>query len=261
MKKKEYKQGQFCWVELHTTNTKQARNFYGELLGWSFNERPLSGTEVYTMALRGDNVICGMFDLSKEDKAKKIPPHWNNYISVKSADETAKKAKTLGAKVLEEPFDVKDVGRMAVLQDPTGPIFNLWQPKAHAGMTADSMDLGSFCWNECGTRGVDKAETFYKKLFGWDIKASKSDSMKYGEIYLEGNEYPIGGIYELTKEMKDVPPHWMCYFNIESCKKSTDLAKKMGAEAIMDTKQIPDMGHISVIRDPQGAVFGLFSQK
>ncbi len=256
MKKKEYKQGQFCWVELHTTNTKEAKNFYGELLGWRFDERPVSDSDVYIMASRGDNVICGMFNISKEDQHKKIPPHWNNYISVKNADEISKKAKTLGAKVLEAPFDVMDVGRMAVLQDPTGPIFNIWQPKLHVGMTAESMDLGSFCWNECGTHDVEKAATFYTKLFGWNIESGDS----YSEISLD-KKHPFGGIYALTKEMKDVPPHWICYFNVEDCKKSTDLAKKMGGIAKMENKKIPEMGHISVIKDAQGAVFGLFSLK
>jgi predicted enzyme related to lactoylglutathione lyase len=258
MKKKEYKQGQFCWVELQTTNPKEAKNFYGELLGWDFKENPISDSEVYIMASRGKNVICGMMTLGKEERDHKVPPHWNNYVSVKNADETSKKAKTLGGKILAEPFDVMDVGRMAVIQDPTGPIFCIWQPKNHVGMAADSMDLGSFCWNECGTHNVKKAEEFYSKLFSWEIKKSTSEKMQYGEIYLE-EKHPFGGIYELTKEMKDVPPHWICYFNVENCKKSTDLAKKMGAAIRMDNMAIPDMGHISVISDPQGAVFGLFS--
>ena len=125
-------------------------------------------------------------------------------------------------------------------------------------MTADSMDLGSFCWNECGTRGAEKADAFYTKLFDWNIKSDDTSEMKYREFSLD-KKHPFGGIYELTKEMKDVPPHWLCYFNVENCKKSTDLAKKMGAKTIMENKEIPEMGHISVISDPQGAVFGLFS--
>ena len=61
--------------------------------------------------------------LRPDDRAKGVPPHWMLYIQVDSADDAAAKAEKLGAKVLAPAFDVMDVGRMAVLQDPTGAIF------------------------------------------------------------------------------------------------------------------------------------------
>ena len=62
-----------------------------------------------------------------DEKQMGVPPHWNSYVTVANVDEAAKKAQSLGGKVLAPPFDVMDAGRMAVLQDPTGAVFQVWQ--------------------------------------------------------------------------------------------------------------------------------------
>ena len=64
----------------------------------------------------------------RHPKQTGAPPHWNNYVTVVNADESVKKAQSLGAKVFAPPFDVMDVGRMAVLQDPTGAALAVLKP-------------------------------------------------------------------------------------------------------------------------------------
>ena len=85
-------------------------------------------TEIYSMfTMRGQDVGAA-YTMRPDERQLGIPPHWNLYVTVADVDEAAKRAAGLGAKVFAPPFDVMDAGRMAVLQDPTGAVFQLWQP-------------------------------------------------------------------------------------------------------------------------------------
>lgn len=121
---------------------------------------------VYTMLKLDGKDVGALYQMPGEMTSEGIQPHWMSYVSVLSADETAKKAKALGGTLLKEPFDVFDVGRMAVIQDPTGAVFALWQAGTHKGAGISNVP-NSFCWNELATKDITKAGEFYTGLFGW----------------------------------------------------------------------------------------------
>src|ERR1043165_3468326 len=114
----EHAPGSFCWIELATTDGPAAKKFYSELFGWEAQDIPIGPDMVYTM-LRLDGKEVGAL-YQKGEQMKQVPTHWASYISVISADEIAAKAKALGGTVVQEPMDVMDFGRMAVIADPTG---------------------------------------------------------------------------------------------------------------------------------------------
>jgi predicted enzyme related to lactoylglutathione lyase len=117
--------GTFCWPELHTTDVPAAKKFYGSLFHWAPNDMPVPEGDPYTMLDLGGQTIGAMTPLQKEQTNAGVPPHWNPYVAVANADETAKKATSLGGTVILPPFDVMDAGRMAVIQDPTGATFSV----------------------------------------------------------------------------------------------------------------------------------------
>ena len=121
--------GTFSWPELATTDQKAGVAFYRSLFGWDVNEQPLGPGETYSMfQLRGKEVGAA-YTMRPEERQSGAPPHWNAYVTVESADEAVKTPQELGGKVFAPPFDVMDAGRMAVLQDPTGAVFQVWEPK------------------------------------------------------------------------------------------------------------------------------------
>ena len=130
-----YKDGQFCWVDLTTTDPKAARSFYTSLFGWSVNDMPMGDQGVYSMLQINGKDVAALAGMRDEEKKQGIPPHWNNYVSVSNADAAAKQAKSLGGNVIAGPFDVMDAGRMAFIADPQGAVFAVWQPKRHIGAT------------------------------------------------------------------------------------------------------------------------------
>src|ERR1035438_9247519 len=96
-----------------------------------------------------------------------VPPHWNLYIAVENADAAATKAAALGAKVLAPAFDVMDAGRMAILEDPTGAVFIVWQANKNTGIGIAG-EPGTLCWADLSTPDPDRAKKFYSDMFGWE---------------------------------------------------------------------------------------------
>ena len=129
----EHAPGSFCWIELATTDGPGAKKFYSELFGWEANDNPIGPDMVYTM-LRLDGKDVGAL-YQKGEMMKNVPTHWASYINVTSADETAAKAKALGGTVVQEPFDVMEVGRMAVIADP---VFGKYDERVLAKLGAAS---------------------------------------------------------------------------------------------------------------------------
>ncbi|MEE8138534.1 MAG: VOC family protein, partial [Thermoanaerobaculia bacterium] len=119
--------GTFCWAELATTDAAGAKKFYRELLGWETHDDPIPGGGVYTMIqLEGGNVGA-LYEQNEEMRAQGVPPAWLAYVTVEDAADASAKAKALGGSAIKEAFDVFDIGSMAVLQDPTGATFAVWQ--------------------------------------------------------------------------------------------------------------------------------------
>jgi predicted enzyme related to lactoylglutathione lyase len=115
--------GTFVWDELLTTDVDDAKRFYGEVFGWTSEDKPM-GPATYTIFKRaGDTDVGGLMQRPRED----IPVHWTTYIATQDADATVARAKELGATILSEPMDVPKMGRFAIIQDPTGAVFGIWQ--------------------------------------------------------------------------------------------------------------------------------------
>jgi predicted enzyme related to lactoylglutathione lyase len=251
---KEYTPGSFCWVELGTTDAKEAKKFYADIFGWDSNDIPAGPDFVYTMLQLEGKDLAALYPLQEEQKSQGVPPHWLSYVSVSNADEVVVKAKSLGGTVLHEPADVSDAGRMAVLQDPTGATFAVWQPNKNIGAQIVNQP-GSFCWNELVTGDKEKAGKFYTDLFGWNSKDQDMGVGTYTEF--SNGDRPAGGMFQITKEMGNVPPHWMVYFSVEDCDKSVEKSKSLGAKIVVPPTDIPEVGRFSVLQDPQGAVFSI----
>jgi uncharacterized protein len=246
--------GTFCWPELATTDQKNAVAFYRALFGWDVDEQPIGPTETYAIfKLRGKN-ICAAYSMRAEERQQGVPPHWGSYVAVADADAAAKRAQELGAKVLAPAFDVMDAGRMAVLQDPTGGVFMVWQAKKHVGAEVLG-DPGSLCWTELATRDSKAAEKFYTSLFGWAAKHG-TDGMEYIELANNGQQQ--GGILPITPQMGNMPTAWTPYFMVSDVDATAAKVKELGGRVSMGPQDLPKVGRFAVVADPQGAMFDIF---
>lgn len=254
--------GSFCWFELGTNDQPAANAFYRSLFGWDVDDSPMGENEVYSMYKLHGQDVGACYTLRREQQQQGVPPHWMIYVSVESADDAARRAGELGGTVVVQPFDVFDFGRMAVIQDPTGAMFSVWQPMKHKGAGIFG-EVGSACWGDLSTPDQVTAGRFYSELFGWRMVAGtdghEAQSGEYFHI-MNGREM-IGGITPAHQRDPNSPPHWLTFFEAASCREATDRAKFLGATPYVENMEISEEGHVSVLADPQGAAFGIHAKR
>jgi predicted enzyme related to lactoylglutathione lyase len=247
-----YTPGTFSWVDLGTTDPAAARAFYTSLFGWQTEDTDSGDGSVYTVCRLGDDAVCALYEMPADLRATGAPPSWTSYVTVERVDDAAARALELGGTVISKAFDVLDAGRMALLADPHGAVFAVWQPRAQIGAERVN-DVGCLCMNELATNEIEEARAFYEALFGWTTE--QVETGPGGPVIVSVNNR--GSLNATLSEERVAPPHWRPYFTVDSVAMSMSRARDLGADALLDLTPIGD-GSIGIVRDPQGAVFGLF---
>jgi predicted enzyme related to lactoylglutathione lyase len=251
-----YEPGTFSWADLATTDADGAKAFYTELFGWEPDDQDAGDGRIYTMLRVDGKNVAAMYEQGERQREQGIPPNWASYITVENVDESTERARSLGANVMMEPFDVMDVGRMAVVADPQGAAFPMWQGKGSIGAELVN-EVGALCWNELATSDTAAAQDFYGQLFGWTFEPIEHE----GEVVYTTIKRPDGGMNggmnELTPEHGGAPPHWLPYFAVESLEEATGKIEDAGGAVVTGPIQMP-AGRIAVARDPQGAAFAIW---
>jgi predicted enzyme related to lactoylglutathione lyase len=241
--------------------------FYRGLFGWEFEDAmpPGSEGEYFIARLRdGDVAAVGSIPQGAPPRAM-----WNTYVWVDSADDTSSLAIEAGGRALMEPFDVMEAGRMAVLADPQGAAFCVWQAKEHKGAQIVN-EAGSLNFNVLNTTDVDAAKRFYGDVFGWTTLELGNGEFWTLPAYGDHLEELTPGFRKMTADMGaagfedvvaairpidgDAPPHWGVQFSTDDADSTAQTAEALGGELLMPPTDVP-WARITLIRDPQGATF------
>ncbi len=248
-----YAPGTFCWTELTTSDPDGAKRFYGGLFGWEADDRPVGEGAVYSMMTLDGSAVGAITGQPEQQREVGVPPMWNSYVSVASADATAARAGELGATVHAPPFDVMDVGRMAVIQDPQGAFFEIWEPRAHIGAAVVNAP-GALVWNELSTPDQDASAAFYGDLFGWGTEEFPGMTERY--LTIKNGDRANGGILHGLMP-PDAPPHWLVYFGVEDLDAALTEVGRLGGRTMNGPIEIP-VARLAFVMDPQGAAFALY---
>jgi uncharacterized protein len=246
--------GSFCWIELGTTEQQAAKAFYTKLFGWNVTEFPMGPGETYSVFQLNGRDTGGGYTLRKDQRDQGVPPHWMLFIAVEDVDATVARIAKAGGKVVMPAIDVMELGRMAVLQDPTGAVFSIWQAKQHSGIGISG--TGTLCWADLNTSDPARAAKFYSDIFGWQVTKDENDPSGY--LHIKNGEHFIGGMPPAGMSGAQTPPHWMLYFHVADVSATVKQASAANAKVMMPTTDIPNVGTVAVVADPQGAVFALF---
>jgi uncharacterized protein len=247
-----YSPGTFSWTELATTDLEAAKAFYGGLFGWQAEDLPVPGDSVYSMQRLEGKEVAAIAPQPQAQRDAGVPPAWNSYVTVESADSAAERAGELGGTVHAGPFDVMEAGRMAVIQDPQAAFFMVWEPKQQIGARRVNVP-GAFCWNELAAPDLDAAPDFYGQLFGWRTEAYEGGPMRY--LTIKNGDATNGGMREKRPEE---PPYWLVYFAVEEMETALAMIRQLGGSVIAGPYDMAD-AKIAVAQDPQGAVFALYA--
>jgi predicted enzyme related to lactoylglutathione lyase len=243
--------GTFSWADLATSDLDAAIALYSDLFGWQVEKEDVPGGGVYAMCRKNGKDVVGAGPQREEEQG--MPPHWNVYVTVDDAEQAAKQAESLGGTILAPAFDVVDYGRMAVIADPTGAVFNVWESKKNIGAQVLG-EQGALSWFEVLTNDTDKAGAFYSELFGYTLEPFGTDGSY--TVFKRGEEQ-IAGM--MKAPMEGMPNYWGLYFTADDVDVVTDKVKAAGGQAMMEPTDMPEVGRLAVLTDPQGASFGVIN--
>ena len=267
-----YLPGVPCWIDTSQPDPEAAVDFYGGLFGWDSENviPPESEGKYFIGRIRGGDVAA----VGSVPEGAPPAAMWNTYVWVESADETASKVVAAGGSVLTDPFDVMDAGRMAVLADPEGAVFMVWQPNQHKGSQVVN-EHGSNNFNNLNTRDLERAKAFYGAVFGWETLDLDGGAVMwalpgYGDHLEEstpglrkgmeemgapsGFADVVAGINPIPADQPDTPAHWGLTFAVDDADEIAAKAEELGGKVIMAPFDAPWV-RMAVIADPQGATF------
>ena len=243
----------YCWHDLMTNDRDRARDFYVALFGWEVREMDM-GPEVgaYPMVFAGE---VGVGGIVQTRPGEEVPSHWLGYVAVPDIDALCPRLPSLGGSVVFGPADIPDVGRFAVIADPSGahvaPI-TLSNPDAEPALPV----MGGVAWNELLTTDPESALRFYGEAFGWSHLAV--DMGPLGTYWLlRTGDTDRAGILRMPPGAH-APPMWVPYFAAADVDASTRHAEALGASIFVRPRDVPGVGRFSVCGDPTGATFALY---
>ena len=237
--------GRFIWHDHGSGDPDAARRFYADLLGWDF-EIWQAGEWDYPM-IKVDDTTHGGFGPAQEG----APPHWLGHVLVDDVDAAVGRVEAAGGTIVSPAMDIPEVGRFAVVADPQGAVFSLYASKGDPQPSE-----GVFVWDELMTTDVEAAKRFYGEVVGWE---SRDQDMGPGGVYtlFSSGGVDRAGCFPLPEEGQ-VPPSWMTYIGTADVDATAAKAKELGAEIKKEPLDVPTVGRLAILADPQGAVVGLF---
>lgn len=237
-------------MELGAGDASEAKKFYQGLFGWTWKELPSGDGTFYAIARSEGRDVAALIPWAGEAAA--LPAQWRMYAAADDADRLAAKAATCGGSAMTLPAEVSDFGRTALIRDPAGASLGIWQARKHTGFGITGRP-GTLAWAELVTRDIETAKRFYRGWLGWEHRDLEPGG--YTLFLREGR--PAAGMVRMAPDPGDRPAHWRPYFQVEDCAAAAQKAKSLGAECLFPATLIPGVGSVSMLRDPQGAVFAL----
>jgi uncharacterized protein len=256
-----YPPGVPCWVDTAQPDPAAALAFYGALLGWEFvGPGPMPGDppgEYHVARVRGRDV-AGISSLPSG--APEIPA-WTTHVAVQSADAAADRVRTAGGTVVVEPFDAPPAGRMAVLSDPSGAVFSVWEAGDRQGAQVLN-ESSAWAMSMLSTRDPDAAKAFYREVFGWEPEPF-APGIELFRLpgYLGGvPEQPVPRDVVAVLAVGEGDPIWSVDFWIDDAESAAARATELGGSVVVAPRDLPGFLN-TVIADPAGAVISLSEKR
>lgn len=241
----------FVWHDLMSVDAPAAHAFYSALFGWTTQIMPMGKLGDYHMVSAGEHGVGGVMPL---DPTHGMPSHWVAYLAVADVDAACAQASTIGGTTHVPPTDIPNVGRFAVVEDPTGAIFSPFSSTSEAPPIPATPHVGTVAWNELLTKDPATATAFYAALTGWSTRQLDTPNGPY-HLFLRGEEN-IAGLMPMPAEAP-ARANWLPYFRVARVDDSVASIMALGGSVMLKPMNVQGWGRIAVAKDPTGATFGV----
>ncbi|MGW3647043.1 VOC family protein [Streptomyces sp. NPDC000878] len=222
-----------CWVDAQLPDVEAGKRFYGELFGWSFQEK-----EGLVQALCDGEPVAAL--AHKTDG--RMPTVWTVYFATPDAHALVARIHAAGGQVITAPVPVGDLGTTALVTDPDGAVFGLWQAGTHPGF-GRRHEPGTFAWAELYARDTAVVNTFYGNLFH-EALFGPDAAPDFGRAAVS-EVFPV-----------EMPPHFLVHFAVEDMAEALGTVNRLGGR-VQSTPFDTSYGNVAVVTDNQGASFAL----
>jgi predicted enzyme related to lactoylglutathione lyase len=190
-----------------------------------------------------------------------MPPCWSMYFGVPKLEDTAAHIIGAGGRACSGIIDIPNVGRVQVMADPQGAMFNIFEPKPGSRDMPETLPtLGDVSWFELMTADAPAAMGFYRALFGWNEEPAV-DMGPMGKYYMFSRQWPLGGMMNKPAELGQVPNSWGLYFNVADVDAAAAVVTSNGGQILNGPMDVPGGDRVVSCVDPQGAAFSLHCKK
>jgi predicted enzyme related to lactoylglutathione lyase len=249
-------EGTPSWLELSVPDPDRARTFYAAMFGWTFED---------DLCLLDGLPVAAIRPLSDEP-GDPDGPEWTVYFAADDCDRVAERVGAAGGRVVRRPHEVGDRGRAAVVTDPVGARFGLWQGRAHAG-TRLVNGYGTLLFNYLYTAEQERALSFYREVFGYRAARHfdggdlvRADGHTVASIALpedvEGLDEADPALLEGSVQRPGITA-WLTYFAVENAEQAVDRLLDAGGQVHADRVTECAWGRLAAVKDPLGTPFRL----
>ncbi|MEZ4506576.1 MAG: VOC family protein [Thermomicrobiales bacterium] len=242
--------GLFVWYDLMAVDEAATSPFYSGLFGWEFSAeaRPPDGYRTVTLDGRG---LGGCLPYQTESGRSA----WMGYIQVTGIEDRMERARDLGANFYVELMEIPGIGKLSVLDDPTGASFYLYQPSSELWTTESAYDRGPghVIWNELITNDLEAASAFYREIAGWELVPMGDGPNPYTVAKADGA--PVAGLFQPGESPERSA--WIMSVETSDIDATIAHAVELGGRIIHPANTVPGVGRTAWIADPTGGVVGL----
>jgi predicted enzyme related to lactoylglutathione lyase len=242
-----------CWVDLLSSDPVKSKAFYGGLLGWNSTDAGEAFGHYVNFDSEGQ-LVAGMAQNNPESGS---PDAWSTYLATADIDATVVAATAAGANVIMPAMAVADLGSMALLIDPAGAAFGLWQAGLHTGFGKYN-EPGSVTWDEIHSKDYPASKAFYADVFGWELtEVSDTDDFRYATGHVAGEM--VAGLMDASGYLPaEISSHWAVYFSVANVDEACAKVVELGGAVTRPAEDTP-YGRLADALDSTGAMFKLHS--
>lgn len=243
--------GKFVWHDLITDDVEAARNFYGGLFGWAFEDTTGPRGNDYTVITASGRYVGGIVGLA--DPADADYSRWLPYLSVADVDAASELTESAGGRIIVAPVELENIGRAAAVTDPQGAVLGLLRSRVGDPEDLPRADRGLVVWNELLAADDAGAAEFYRSLAGFEAATRARRGGAYTELLAQGR--PRAGIMDRPDDR--LTPIWLTHFAVDDVVLAASQAERLGGRVLLAPAPELREGMLAVITDPTGAILAL----